>query len=175
VQTENGGNFFEKAVQQSRNEQQRCGLPKQLYVVVLWCSIDDQHPRFKVKDDFSKLMTFFNNDSYGILIEGNDMFYGCVGYVDEPLALPLNLVFGLNQVGVWCTHDFVDTLKSYRRKCRQTGDRDVLDIVVYKNPRTKMTNKSCNNYCLKNVEPVPECNLLQLVVQNSVEDQNMNQ
>ena len=112
------------------------------------------HSREQVETDFRKLMSLFDNNSYGILMVGATMFYGCVGYVNEPLALPLDVVFQMGTPMVWCMHDFVDELKSCRRRYHNTLyhiDRDILDIMVYKNPRTKMSNKSCNNFCLKNV------------------------
>ena len=127
--------------------------PKELHVVIVWCSLKEQPSTAVAESEFRKLMPVFDTDSYGILMKVNNVWYGLVGYADEPLALPLDVKFHQSHIGAWCTHDFVDELKSYRRRTQQAvgEDEDDLSIVVYNNPRTRMTKKSCKKHCLRNV------------------------
>ena len=124
-------------------------IPKQLHVVVVWGEVKNQPFLNLAKAYFQELMLLCVGENYGILVKEKKMYYGCIGYVEEPLALPLDAKFGLKYVGVWCTHQFVDELKSYRRRARESigYEEDALSIVVYANPKTKMSDKSCNKFC----------------------------
>lgn len=134
-----------------------------MYVVTVWCHMDGRCSikqagvRNQAAIDVLRLMTMTDGESYAILIAGEKRCYGCVGFTENPfLALTDEAVVQLSDLMVQCTHSFVNTLKSYRRVISPN------DLLVYKNSKSQMTSKSCNNYCLRSI--IDDDNLLSEVV-----------
>ena len=123
--------------------------PKQLYVASVSGSLGPNRTPEVAREDFERLMSAGGCDSYGYLVATKDSCWGIVGYVNEHWALPTETGLIHGQFEVQCTHQFVDTLKTVWNHKRSSCGRRFLS---YKNVNTRMTNKSCNNFCLKNVE-----------------------
>ena len=139
---------------------QKQQYPKHLYVASVSGSLGPNHTPEVAREDFERLMSAGGCDSYGYLVATSDSCWGIIGYANEHWTLPTETRFLNGPFEVQCTHQFVQTLRKMWNQTRSPCGRRFL---FYKNVKTRMTNRSCNNFCLKNIE-VKEESVLQEAV-----------
>lgn len=122
--------------------------PKHLYVTSVSGSLGPNHTPETAREDFEQLMSR-GGESYGYLVATGDSCWGIIGYVDEHWTPPTETEFLHGPFEVQCTHQFVEKLRKLWNQTKSARGRRFL---LYKNLKTKMTNKSCNNFCLRNIQ-----------------------